>query len=187
MENYNSVKSSVENNEGGVVYLSEMSKNVRINKKDLTPDSNRITFNKSDLNKKMSNYTDMYIKHNNMKLNQQYNGKRQNYINNINVSSNSSNISTNNSMRIYKTGAGNILKSQSNTSSEKLIKGGNTVINDECFKASDGKRYVMARNVKRIRREEELGVPKGNEDKKKICATNDSNRDHYDSVNNNIK
>lgn len=187
LENYNSVKSSVENNEGGVVYLSEMSKNVRINKKDLTPDSNRITFNKSDLNKKMSNYTDMYIKHNNMKLNQQYNGKRQNYINNINVSSNSSNISTNNSMRIYKTGAGNILKSQSNTSSEKLIKGGNTVINDECFKASDGKRYVMARNVKRIRREEELGVPKGNEDKKKICATNDSNRDHYDSVNNNIK
>ena len=188
LENYNSVKSTIIDGESGTVFLSEMTKNVRINKKDLTPDSNRISFNKNDLNKKTSNYTDMYIKHNNLKLNQQFNGKRQNYINNsnnINVSSNYSNISANSSMRIYKTG--NMLKSQHNSSSEKLFKGGNTVINDEGFKASDGKRYVMARNVKRIRREEEMGIPKGNEDKKIIYSTNDSNREHYDYVNNNIK
>jgi hypothetical protein len=192
LENYNSIKSSMGDFESGTVVLSEMSKNVRTNKKDLTPDSNRICFNKSDLNKKTSNYTDMYIKHNNLKLNQQFNGKRQNYINssnnsnnNNNVSSNCSNVNTNNSMRIYKTG--NLLRIQHNSSSEKLFKGGNITINDEGFKASDGKRYVMARNVKRIRREEEMGVLKGNEDKKKICSTNDSTRDHYDSVNNNIK
>jgi hypothetical protein len=188
LENYNSVKSTIIDGESGTVFLSEMTKNVRINKKDLTPDSNRISFNKNDLNKKTSNYTDMYIKHNNLKLNQQFNGKRQNYINNsnnINVSSNYSNISANSSMRIYKTG--NMLKTQHNSSSEKLFKGGNTVINDEGFKASDGKRYVMARNVKRIRREEEMGIPKGNEDKKIIYTTNDSNREHYDYVNNNIK
>ena len=188
LENYNSIKSSMADNEPGTVFLSEMPKNVRINKKDLTPDSNRVSFNKNEFNKKSSNYTDMYIKHNNLKLNQQFNGKRQNYINNsnsINASSNCSNISTNNSMRIYKTA--NMLKSQHNSSSEKIFKGGNIIITDEGFKASDGKRYVMARNVKRIRREEEMGVPKGNEDKRKICSTNDSNRDYYDSANNNFK
>ena len=187
LENYNSVRSNIASNESGNVFLSEMSKNVRYNKKELTPDSNRICSNKNDLNNKMPNYTDMYIKHNNLKVNQQFNGKRQNKNNSniINVSNNYSNINSNNSMRIYKNG--NIFKNQHNASSEKLFKGGNTMINDEAFKGSDGKRYVMARNVKRIRREEEMGVPKGNEDKKKLCSTNDSNKEHYDSVNNNIQ
>jgi len=191
LENYNSIKSAMVDGEGGTVFLSEMSKNVRITKKDLTPDSSRTSFNKNDFNKKTSNYTDMYLKHNNLKLNQQLNSKRQNSIHNsnnsnANISNNCSNISTNSSMRIYK--PGNMLKIQHNSSSEKLIKGGNSNLNDEgCFKASDGKRYVMARNVKRIRREEEMGIPKGNEDKKKMCCTNDSNREHYENVNINMK
>ena len=154
-------------NESDNLNFSENPKNLKnMNKKDLTPDqkiSRNISANRSNIindgNKKNPNYTEMYVKHSNIKIQQNFGGQRQNTTNNIstshNIIINNNNIinNTNNSMRINKS---SILNNPHNFSSEKIIRGGNNNKGNETIITKDGKRYILSKNVQRFRKEEDM-------------------------------
>ena len=154
-------------NESDNLNFSENPKNLKnMNKKDLTPDqkiSRNISANRSNIindgNKKNPNYTEMYVKHSNIKIQQNFGGQRQNTTNNIstshNIIINNNNIinNTNNSMRINKS---SILNNPHNFSSEKIIRGGNNIKGNETIITKDGKRYILSKNVQRFRKEEDM-------------------------------
>ena len=101
----------------------------------------------------------MYVKHSNIKIQQNFGGQRQNTTNNIstshNIIINNNNIinNTNNSMRINKS---SILNNPHNFSSEKIIRGGNNIKGNETIITKDGKRYILSKNVQRFRKEEDM-------------------------------
>ena len=95
--------------------------------------------------KKIQNYTEMYIKHNKIQNNH---NQRINTTNNINI--NYYKI-LNNNVRMLKLDQS--LTSRLNNSNEKLMKQENNSGNKNLFFTRDGKRYVLSKNVQRVRRE----------------------------------
>ena len=95
--------------------------------------------------KKIQNYTEMYIKHNKIQNNH---NQRINTTNNINI--NYYKI-LNNNVRMLKLDQS--LTCRLNNSNEKLMKQENNSGNKNLFFTRDGKRYVLSKNVQRVRRE----------------------------------
>ena len=83
-----------------------------------------------------------------------YQNQRLNTSNNINNSGN-------NSIKIMK--SGNTFHNQHNFSNEKVMRNENNIRNNKTYITKDGKRYVLAKNVQRVRREEEDKNNKNND------------------------
>ena len=129
---------------------------------------NKISAFYTEGNVKNINYSEQFIKFSNHKIQQDYSGQRQNTLNNISVSNSiysNANNNNNNSLRI--------LSNQRNISNEKLFKGNNTMRNNEIPHSKDGKKYVMAKNVQRTKKDEENGQGKVDERKKIYYSIND--------------
>ena len=163
-------------NDDGNIKFSEIPKNLKNqHKKDLTPvqknrniSGNKISAFYTEGNVKNINYSEQFIKFSNHKIQQDYSGQRQNTLNNISVSNSiysNANNNNNNSLRI--------LSNQRNISNEKLFKGNNTMRNNEIPHSKDGKKYVMAKNVQRTKKDEENGQGKVDERKKIYYSIND--------------
>ena len=95
--------------------------------------------------KKIQNYTEMYMKHNKIQSNH---NQRIHTTNNININYYKF---LNNDARMFKIDQS--LSNRLNISNEKLIKQENNLGNKNLFVTRDGKRYVLSKNVQRIRRE----------------------------------
>ena len=155
--------------------LSEIPKNLKNqHKKDLTPvqknrniSGNKISAFNTEGNVKNINYSEQFIKFSNHKTQQDFSGQRQNTSNNISVSNSiySNTNTNNNSVRM--------LSNQRNISNEKLYKGNNTLRNNEVAHSKDGRKYVMAKNVQRTKKEDENGQAKVDERKKIYYSIND--------------
>ena len=144
---------------------SEIIKNLKNqHKKDLTPvqknrniSGNKISAFYTEGNVKNINYSEQFIKFSSHKIQQEFSGQRQNTSNNISVSNSiySSTNATNNSVRMMK--SDNSLSNQRNISNEKIFKGNNTMRNNEVALSKDGKKYVVAKNVQRTKKEDDNG------------------------------
>ena len=185
-QNPNNIKMNINHNEAENLNFSENPKNLKnMNKKDLTPDqkiSRNISANRSNFinegNTKILNYTEMYIKHSNIKIQQNFAGQRQNTVNNISTSNNNiinNNFinNANNSVRINKS---SILNNQHNFSNEKIIRGGNNMKGNDVIITKDGKKYILSKNVQRFRKEEDMGGQRKIDEKRKIPFINDGNK-----------
>lgn len=161
--------------------FTESSKNQRgISKSHLSPE-NRASPKKAHNNsqyegsKKAQNYTEIYIKYTKI---QNHQNQRLNTTNNITTNQHS--ISNQNSVRGMKT---DILNNRLNYSNEKIIKREKIIrTSNNTFITNEGKRYVLSKNVQRVRREyNEKGIKN---DEKKDNYTNIDENKISQSVNN---
>ena len=133
------------NNEQENANYTQIPMNKKIFKSNISPEQrNRISAQKINIqteeNRKPESYGEMYSKIN------KYQNQR------LNTSTNIDN-SGNNSIRIMKSGT--TFPNQHNFSNEKIIRKENNMRNNKTVITKDGKRYVLAKNVQRVRREEE--------------------------------
>ena len=171
-QNSNNILMNINDDEN--IKFSEIPKNLKNqHKKDLTPvqknrniSGNKISAFYTEGNIKNINYSEQFIKFSNHKIQQDFSGQRQITSNNISVSNSiySSTNTNNNSVRM--------LSNQRNISNEKLFKGNNTMRNNEVAHSKDGKKYVMAKNVQRTKKEDEDGQGKVDERKKNYYSIN---------------
>jgi len=172
-QNSNNILMNINDDEN--IKFSEIPKNLKNqHKKDLTPvqknrniSGNKISAFYTEGNVKNINYSEQFIKFSNHKIQQDFSGQRQITSNNISVSNSiySNTNTNNNSVRM--------LSNQRNISNEKLFKGNNTMRNNEVAHSKDGKKYVMAKNVQRTKKEDEEGQGKVDERKKIYYSIND--------------
>ena len=172
-QNSNNILMNINDDEN--IKFSEIPKNLKNqHKKDLTPvqknrniSGNKISAFYTEGNVKNINYSEQFIKFSNHKIQQDFSGQRQITSNNISVSNSiySNTNTNNNSVRM--------LSNQRNISNEKLFKGNNTMRNNEVAHSKDGKKYVMAKNVQRTKKEDEEGQGKMDERKKIYYSIND--------------
>ena len=172
-QNSNNILMNINDDEN--TKFSEIPKNLKNqHKKDLTPvqknrniSGNKINAFYTEGNVKNINYSEQFIKFSNHKIQQDFSGQRQITSNNISVSNSiySNTNTNNNSVRM--------LSNQRNISNEKLFKGNNTMRNNEVAHSKDGKKYVMAKNVQRTKKEDEEGQGKADEKKKIYYSIND--------------
>ena len=172
-QNSNNILMNINDDEN--IKFSEIPKNLKNqHKKDLTPvqknrniSGNKISAFYTEGNAKNINYSEQFIKFSNHKIQQDFSGQRQITSNNISVSNSiySNTNTNNNSVRM--------LSNQRNISNEKLFKGNNTMRNNEVAHSKDGKKYVMAKNVQRTKKEDEEGQGKVDERKKIYYSIND--------------
>jgi len=172
-QNSNNILMNINDDEN--IKFSEIPKNLKNqHKKDLTPvqknrniSGNKISAFYTEGNVKNINYSEQFIKFSNHKIQQDFSGQRQITSNNISVSNSiySNTNTNNNSVRM--------LSNQRNISNEKLFKGNNTMRNNEVAHSKDGKKYVMAKNIQRTKKEDEEGQGKVDERKKIYYSIND--------------
>jgi len=115
-------------------------------------------------NKKNQNYVEMYMKYNKV---QNLQSQRLNTTGNINTNHNNPlNI---NNIRIMKSDI--YVNNQHNLSNDKIIRGPNNInhnMKNNVVITKDGKRYVFAKNIQRVRKEEEDKMRNISHDAKKI-------------------
>ena len=129
-----------------------------INKTNVSPEQKcRIISKKKSEGKQNQNYVEMYMKYNKV---QNFQSQRLNTSDNIN--SNYLDIPlNNNSVRIMKSEM--YVNTQHNLSNDKIIRGNNiqnniqnNIRNNNNFIViKDGKRYILSKNVQRVKREDE--------------------------------
>ena len=134
--------------------------NKKIFKSNISPEQKRVNSQKFHyIQTEGNSKREMY-----MKNRHNYETQRLNTTNNI-INNNSGNNIGNNSVRLLKSDIG---------LNEQIMKG-----SKNAFVIKDGKRYVLAKNVQRIRREEEDGMFRKIEERKKIYnSTNFIDNNH---------
>ena len=126
-----------------------------INKTNISREQkNRIISQKINEGKKNQNYVEMYMKYSKI---QNFQSQRLNTSDNINSNNYLNNPLNNNSVRIMKSEM--YVNTQHNLSNDKIIRGNNIPNNirnnNNIIITKDGKRYVLAKNVQRVKREDE--------------------------------
>ena len=125
-----------------------------INKTNISPEQKRLITQKINEGKKNQNYVEMYMKYSKI---QNFQSQRLNTSDNINSNNYLNNPLNNNSVRIMKSEM--YVNTQHNLSNDKIIRGNNIPNNirnnNNIIITKDGKRYVLAKNVQRVKREDE--------------------------------
>ena len=130
-----------------------------VNKNNISPEQkNRLVNQKMNEAKKNQNYVEMYMKYSKV---QNFQTQRLNTSGNINNNYHYNNPLNNNSVRLMKSEM--YTNTQHNLSNDKIMRGNNTnpnipnniKNNSNVIITKDGKRYVLAKNVQRIKREDD--------------------------------
>ena len=189
-QNSNNLKMNSINNEIENLNFSEIPKNLKnIHKKDYTPDQknnrnitpHRLNTLQTDGNIKNKNYTEIFIKHNNIKKSPNKLNKKIQGNNNINIITNNTINNISNTQRILK--SGNKLSSQRNTSKEKIFKSiNNNFKNNDIIITKEGKKYVLTKNFKVQKDKIENDMSQRRNDNKFYFNNNNMNK-ISDSVN----
>ena len=129
-----------------------------VNKSNISPEQkNRLVNQKMNEAKKNQNYVEMYMKYSKV---QNFQTQRLNTSGNINNNYHYNNPLNSNSVRLMKSEM--YTNTQHNLSNDKIIRGNNIPNisnniknNSNVIITKDGKRYVLAKNVQRIKREDD--------------------------------